>query len=258
MNLRKIEGNMGLIERLKLQEKRRREGIKQGISRLGNLSGLFIFYPLIFLLFYGTMSDSELPMVLSRIIFYLGIIIWGTSLLLTIWDFLHNNQVLVGLSTCLMYTYGFFSIPIISITAFGGGELNFIILEEISLILYPIISYVIATYVLSDRNGNFRSVRFRKTISNFYLLPALLLMVIGLIMSILISDYYFIYLSWGTELFFSLFIDMVWYMAFYPLQHKNDEVIVSESSPTAQSQAVDALSDTLQEKQFDKDEFTEE
>ena len=249
---------MGLVERLKLQEKRRREGIKKGVSRSGNLSGLLIFYPLIFLLFYGTMNESELPLVLSKGIFYLGIIVWATSFLLTIWDFFNNNQVLVGISTCLMYTYGFFAIPIISITALGCGELNFIILEEISLIIYPIISYVIAAYVLSDRNGNFRSVKFRKTISNFYLLPALLLMVIGLIMSIVISDYYFIYLSWGTELFFSLFIDMIWYMAFYPLYHKNNGVTTSESSSNAQNQAVNALNETLQEKQFDKDKFKEE
>lgn len=254
MKLRKIDGRMGLIERLKLQEKRRREGVKKGVSRFGNLLGLLIFYPLIFLLFYGTMNESELPMELNKCIFYLGIVVWITSLLLTIWDFLHNNQVLVGISSCLMYTYGFFGIPIISVISFNNGELNFIILQEISLILYPIILYVIATYVISDKDGNFRSIKFRKIISSFYLLPSLLLIIIGLIMSTIASDYYFVYLSWGIELLFSLFIDMIWYMAFYPLRHKSDLEAASE----VQSKAVNALNETLQEKHFDKDEFKED
>lgn len=246
---------MGLIERLKLQEKRRREGVKKGVSRFGNLLGLFIFYPLIFLLFYGTMNESELPMELNKCIFYLGIVVWITSLLLTIWDFLHNNQVLVGISSCLMYMYGFFVIPIISVISFNNGELNFIILQEISLILYPIILYVIATYVISDKDGNFRSTKFRKIISSLYLLPSLLLIIIGLIMSTIASDYYFIYLSWGIELLFSLFIDMIWYMAFYPLRHKDDEGADLTEASEVQSKAVNALNETLQDKRFDKERF---
>ena len=246
---------MGLIERLKLQEKRRREGVKKGVSRFGNLLGLLIFYPLIFLLFYGTMNDSELPMELNKCIFYLGIVVWITSLLLTIWDFLHNNQVLVGISSCLMYMYGFFVIPIISVISFNNGELNFIILQEISLILYPIILYVIATYVISDKDGNFRSTKFRKIISSLYLLPSLLLIIIGLIMSTIASDYYFIYLSWGIELLFSLFIDMIWYMAFYPLRHKDDEGADLTEASEVQSKAVNALNETLQDKRFDKERF---
>lgn len=246
---------MGLIERLKLQEKRRREGVKKGVSRFGNLLGLLIFYPLIFLLFYGTMNESELPMELNKCIFYLGIVVWITSLLLTIWDFLHNNQVLVGISSCLMYMYGFFVIPIISVISFNNGELNFIILQEISLILYPIILYIIATYVISDKDGNFRSTKFRKIISSLYLLPSLLLIIIGLIMSTIASDYYFIYLSWGIELLFSLFIDMIWYMAFYPLRHKDDEGSDLTEASEVQSKAVNALNETLQDKRFDKDRF---
>ncbi|SEK55261.1 hypothetical protein SAMN04487838_1173 [Streptococcus equinus] len=246
---------MGLIERLKLQEKRRREGVKKGVSRFGNLLGLLIFYPLIFLLFYGTMNESELPMELNKCIFYLGIVVWITSLLLTIWDFLHNNQVLVGISSCLMYMYGFFVIPIISVISFNNGELNFIILQEISLILYPIILYVIATYVISDKDGNFRSTKFRKIISSLYLLPSLLLIIIGLIMSTIASDYYFIYLSWGIELLFSLFIDMIWYMAFYPLRHKDDEGADLAEASEVQSKAVNALNETLQEQHFDKERF---
>lgn len=246
---------MGLIDRLKLQEKRRREGVKKGVSRFGNLLGLLIFYPLIFLLFYGTMNESELPMELNKCIFYLGIVVWITSLLLTIWDFLHNSQVLVGISSCLMYMYGFFVIPIISVISFNNGELNFIILQEISLILYPIILYVIATYVISDKDGNFRSTKFRKIISSLYLLPSLLLIIIGLIMSTIASDYYFIYLSWGIELLFSLFIDMIWYMAFYPLRHKDDEGADLTEASEVQSKAVNALNETLQDKHFDKERF---
>ncbi len=255
MSLRKIDVNMGLIERLKLQQKRKKAAVKQGISRLGNLSGLFILYPLIFFMYYGTMSDSELPMVLSRIVFYLGIIVWLTSLLLTVWDFLHDNQVLVGLSTYFMFIYGLFLGPIVATTAWGNGDLQFIILQEVSIILYPILLCVIAAYVLADKDGNFRSIKLRKIISTTYLISPLLLAIFGLLMSDLVSEYYVIYLFWGLAMFCSIMIDLAWYMAIYPLRHKEDEGIDLIEASKIQSQAVNALNETLQEKHFDKERF---
>ena len=255
MKLRKIDGRMGLIERLKLQQKRKKEAVKKGMSRLGNLSGLFILYPLIFLVYYGTMSDSELPIVLSRIIFYLGIIIWIISLSLTVWDFLHNNQVLVGLSTYFMFIYGLFVTPIVSTTAWGDGNLQFIILQEASIILYPIFLYVIAAYVLADKDGNFRSIKLRKIVSTTYFIAPLLMAMFGLLMSYLVSEYYVIYLFWGLAMFCSIMIDLAWYMAFYPLRHKDGEGADLTDASEVQSKAVNALNETLQEQHFDKERF---
>lgn len=255
MKLRKIDVNMGLIERLKLQQKRKKEAVKKGMSRLGNLSGLFILYPLIFLVYYGTMSDSELPMVLSRIIFYLGIIIWIISLSLTVWDFLHNNQVLVGLSTYFMFIYGLFVTPIVSTTAWGDGNLQFIILQEASIILYPTIFSLIAAVIFTGRDGNFRFAKLRNIVGNIYIyIPALVAM-FGLLMSYLVSEYYVIYLFWGMAIFCSIIIDTIWYMAFYPLRHKDDEGADLTEASEVQSKAVNALNETLQDKHFDKEKF---
>ncbi|SDO77569.1 hypothetical protein SAMN05216460_1020 [Streptococcus sp. 45] len=242
---------MGLIECLRLQQKRKKEAVKKGISRLGNLSGLFILYPLIFLMFYATMNDSKLPMVLSRMIFGLGLLIWIISLFLTIWDFLHNNQVLVGLSTYLMFIYGLFVGPIVSITAWGDGSLQFIILQEVSIILYPIIFSLIMAMVFTGRDGNFRFAKLRNIVGNIYIYIPVLMTVFGLLMSYLVSEYYVVYLFWGLAMFCSIMIDLAWYMALYPFRHKSDLAVASE----VQSQAVDALSDTLQEKHFDKERF---
>ena len=251
MNLRKIDGHMGLIDRLKLQQKRKKEAVKKGMSRSGNLSGLFILYPLIFLTYYGTMSDSELPMVLSRIIFYLGIIIWMISLSLTVWDFLHNNQVLVGLSTYFMFIYGLFVTPIMSTTAWGNGSLQFIILQEVSIILYPIIFLLIMAMAFTGRDGNFRFAKLRNIVGNIYIYIPALMTVFGLLMSYFVSEYYVVYLFWGLAIFCSVMIDLVWYIDFYPLHHKGTSAVASK----AQSQAVDALGDMLQEKHFDKERF---
>lgn len=78
--------------------------------------------------------------------------------------------------------------------------------------------------------------------------------VFGLLMSYFVSEYYVVYLFWGLAIFCSVMIDLAWYIAFYPLHHKGTSAVASK----AQSQAVDTMGDTLQEKQFDKDEFTEE
>ncbi|BAK27426.1 hypothetical protein MK525_09145 [Streptococcus gallolyticus subsp. gallolyticus] len=245
---------MGLIERLKLQQKRKKATVKKGMSRLGNLSGLFIFYPLILLVFYGTMNNSELPMVLNRIIFYSGIVIWVTSLLLTVWDFLRNNRLFVGLSTYLMFIYGLFLTPIMSTTAWGNGSLQFIILQEVSIILYPIIFSLIMAMAFTGRDGNFRFAKLRNIVGNIYIYIPALMTVFGLLMSYFVSEYYVVYLFWGLAIFCSVMIDLAWYIAFYPLHHKGTSAVASK----AQSQAVDTMGDTLQEKQFDKDEFTEE
>lgn len=242
---------MGLIERLKLQEKRRREGIKQGISRLGNLSGLFIFYPLIFLLFYGTMSDSELPMVLSRIIFYLGIIIWVTSFFLTIWDFFHDNQFLVGISTGLMFAYYLFTSPISSSAAWGDGNLNFIIFQETSIILYPIMWEFILAYSIVKNNGEICSEKTRRRLAYLMCTPLLIMGIPAILMAEFISDYYLLYLVWGLNSVFSFSIISGWFIILYPLRHKADLAVASK----VQNQAVDALGDMLQEKHFDKERF---
>ena len=210
MKLRKIDGHMGLIERLRILLKYQGENIKSGVSRIGNYTGLFILYPFILWSFFTTMNTSELSLNLSKSIFYIGLIVWGAALLLTVIDCLKKNQFLVGLSTCLMYIYGIFTLPISSTAAWGEGRLNFVALQEVSIILWPMIYFI--------------------------------------------SEYYYIYLAWGLEVTFSVYLVAIWQYVFYPLRHKSDLAVASE----VQSQTVDALSDTLQEQHFDKDEIKED
>ena len=60
------------------------------------------------------------------------------------------------------------------------------------------------------------------------------------------------------NVFFSVLLVPLWFYTVVPFRHRNGEVITSESSSNTQSQAVDALNDTLQDKHFDKDEIKEE
>lgn len=48
---------------------------------------------------------------------------------------------------------------------------------------------------------------------------------------------------------------MIWYMAFYPLRHKDDEGADLTEASEVQSKAVNALNETLQDKRFDKERF---
>ncbi|MCF1633859.1 hypothetical protein LZD38_03685 [Streptococcus gallolyticus] len=251
MNLRKSDdGNMGLIERFKILLKYHEGNVKSGVSRSGNLSGLFILYPIVFFMFYATMNDSELPMVLNKMIFYLGIIIWVTSFFLTIWDFFHDNQFLVGISTGLMFAYYLFTSPISSSAAWGDGNLNFIIFQETSIILYPIMWEFILAYSIVKNNGEICSEKTRRRLAYLMCTP-LLIMGIPAILMAEFSDYYLLYLVWGLNSVFSFSIISGWFIILYPLRHKADLAVASK----VQNQAVDALGDMLQEKHFDKERF---
>ena len=252
MNLRKSDdGNMGLIERFKILLKYHEGNVKSGVSRSGNLSGLFILYPIVFFMFYATMNDSELPMVLNKMIFYLGIIIWVTSFFLTIWDFFHDNQFLVGISTGLMFAYYLFTSPISSSAAWGDGNLNFIIFQETSIILYPIMWKFILAYSIVKNNGEICSEKTRRRLAYLMCTPLLIMGIPAILMAEFISDYYLLYLVWGLNSVFSFSIISGWFIILYPLRHKADLAVASK----VQNQAVDALGDMLQEKHFDKERF---
>ncbi|SFB81903.1 hypothetical protein [Streptococcus equinus] len=246
---------MGLIERLRILLKYQEGNIKKGASQLENCSLLFILYPLVFLIFYGTMQDSELPTLLSEIIFYIGILVWMAALLLAILSYFKKNQVLVGISTYLMSVYGCFTLPVSSTTAWGNGHLNFIILQEVSIILWPLISYLIFAYCMVNRNGEIiHSEKWKKLLLYVVMGPALFLSFISLLLIHFVSDYYCIYLVWGLELALSPALISGWFTILYPLRHKDAE----GADLTAQNQAVNALSDTLQEQNFDKDGIKED
>ncbi|SFC27709.1 hypothetical protein [Streptococcus equinus] len=247
--------DLNLIRRLKILLKYQGENIKSGVSRIGNYTGLFILYPFILWSFFTTMNTSELSLNLSKSIFYIGLIVWGDALLLTVIDCLKKNQFLVGLSTCLMYIYGIFTLPISSTAAWGDGRLNFVALQEVSIILWPMIYYIILAYFMIDKKGRVLKNDKEKLIFAYIMIfPIALAVVVAVPMIYFISEYYYIYLAWGLEVTFSVYLVAIWQYVFYPLRHKSDLAVASE----VQSQTVDALSDTLQEQHFDKDEFKED
>ncbi|KFN88616.1 hypothetical protein H702_01750 [Streptococcus equinus JB1] len=250
---------MRLIKRLRILLKYQEGNIKRGASQLGNCSLLFILYPLVFLIFYGTMQDSELPTLLSEIIFYIGILVWMAALLLAILSYFKKNQVLVGISTYLMSVYGCFTLPVSSTTAWGNGHLNFIILQEVSIILWPLISYLIFAYCMVNRNGEIiHSEKWKKLLLYVVMGPGLFLSFISLLLIYFVSDYYCIYLVWGLELALSPALISGWFTILYPLRHKDDEGADLTEASKAQSQAVNALNETLQNKHFGKDEIKED
>ena len=250
---------MRLIKRLRILLKYQEGNIKRGASQLGNCSLLFILYPLVFLIFYGTMQDSELPTLLSEIIFYIGILVWMAALLLAILSYFKKNQVLVGISTYLMSVYGCFTLPVSSTTAWGNGHLNFIILQEVSIILWPLISYLIFAYCMVNRNGEIiHSEKWKKLLLYVVMGPGLFLSFISLLLIYFVSDYYCMYLVWGLELALSPALISGWFTILYPLRHKDDEGADLTEASKAQSQAVNALNETLQNKHFGKDEIKED
>ena len=257
MSLRKNDdGTMGLVERFKILLKYQEENIKGGVSRIGNYTGVFILFPFVLWMFFTTMRSSELSFNLSKSIFYIGLIVWGAALLLTVVDYLKNNRFFVGISTCLMYIYGIFTLPISSTAAWGNSSLNFIVLQEISIILWPIIYYIILAYFMIDKEGKVLKNDKEKLIFAYIMIfPTALAVVVAVPMAYFISEYYYTYLAWGLEVTFSVYLIAIWQYIFYPLRHKEDEGIDLIEASKIQSQAVNALNETLQEKHFDKERF---
>ena len=251
--------DLNLIRRLNILLKYQEENIKSGVSRIGNYTGLFILYPFVLWSFFTTMKNSELSFNLSKFIFYIGIIVWVAALLLTLIDYLKKNQFLVGISTCLMYIYGIFTLPISSTAVCGNSNLNFVALQEISIILWPIIYYIILANFMIDKEGNVLKNDKEKLIFAYIMtFPAALSVIVAVPMAYFISEYYYIYLAWGLEVTFSVYLVAIWQYILYPLHHKDDEGADLTETSEVQSKAVNALNDTLQDKHFDKYEIKEE
>ena len=254
MELRKIDVNMGLIERLRILLKYQEGNVSGEILNSRNYSMLLFFYPLTFILFWVTRDDSKLSEYVIKFLVFLGILLWIISLLLTVMRCLKINEVLVRLSTYFLGVYIYFILPIVTITTCGSGEVDFIINQELLLILYPIIWYLIMSYCMIDKNGKIRSEKARTTSAYLMGIPTLLAVMIALPLAIFYSTYFWIYLFLGIELLFSTFLITYWFIILYSLRHKDDEVVDS----TAQSKVVNALNETLQNKHFGKDEIKED
>ncbi|UVF02729.1 hypothetical protein [Streptococcus equinus] len=242
---------MGLIERSKILLKKQEKRVRCGISRKGNLGALFFLYPLIFFLVYAAFDDLKLPVFFEKFVLDLGVIIGIVSILLTVWDYFKKNQFLVGLSAYFIGVYAFFTLPISVTTAFSNGNLNFILLQEVSITLWPLLMWLSMAYFTIDSEGNMVEGRLQnKILGNLFVAPGTILCIYGLV-ELRLSDTYLTYVIWGFELMVGLSLVAAWPYILYPLRHKSDLAVASE----VQSQAVDALSDTLQEKHFDKERF---
>ncbi|VED93297.1 membrane protein [Streptococcus equinus] len=247
--------DMGLIARLRILLKKQQENISGGVPYWGVYSGLLILYPLVYFGFLITVSNSGVPNFLVSFGIWFGGIIWLLSILLVAISHKLKNQFYSSLAVFFMAVYGFLALPFIT-TALEGGTLRFIVIQEILIFTWPLISYVILALFILDDRGNYIDDSQKIKYMNLICLP----MYLGglcIPFNILLGNFMrFVFL--GFEMTMSNSLILIWSYILYPLRHKDDESINSESSPTAQSQAVDALSDMLQEKQFDKDEFTED
>lgn len=246
---------MGLIERLRILLKKQQENISGGVPYWGVYSGLLILYPLVYFGFLIIVSNSIVPNSLVSFGIWFGGIIWLLSILLVAISHKLKNQFYSSLAVFFMAVYGFLALPFIT-TASEGGTLRFIVIQEILIFIWPLISYVILALFILDDKGNYIDDSQKIKYMHLIYLP----MYLGSLcipFNILLGNFMrFVFL--GFEMSMSNSLILIWSYILYPLRHKDDESINSESSPTAQSQAVDALSDMLQEKQFDKDEFTED
>lgn len=250
---------MGLIKRFKILLKYQSISVTSGVNQASNCSTLFIFYPIAFFMFYSTMSESELSLLVGKLILYAGIFIWGVAFLITILAFFKHNKFFTGLSLYLLGIYILFTLPISATTAWSGGSLKLIILQEVSIILWPVISYLVAAYSLVDKDGKIiQSDKIKKRFNYFISLPVLIVVPVALPLTYFISDYYCTYLFWSVSMLLANSLIKGWFFILYPLRHKDDGLMASDSPSTVQSQAVNALNDTLQDKHFDKDEFKED
>ncbi|TFH45935.1 hypothetical protein E3305_06995 [Streptococcus equinus] len=245
---------MGLIERLRILLKYQEGNVSAKSLNSRNYSMLLFFYPLTLILFWVTRGDLKLSEYVMKFLFSLGILLWIISLMLTFMRRLKTNKVLARMFAYFLGVYVYFILPIVTTTTCGSGEVEFIINQELLLILYPIIWYLIMPYCMVDKNGEIRSEKARTTLAYLMGIPSLLAVMVALPLAIFYSTYFWIYLFLGIELSFSTLLITYWFIILYPLRHKDDEVVDS----TAQSKAVNALNETLQEKHFDKDEFKED
>lgn len=246
---------MGLIERSKILLKNQEKNVRCGVSRKGNLGVLIFLYPLIFLMIYAAFDDLNLSFIFERFILGLGVCIGITSISLTILDYFKKNQVLVGISAYLMGVYAFITLPIsITITS-GFDNLNFIVLEEVSIILWPLIMWLVMAYKSVDSEGNIvKGKLYNKIIGNVFVAPGAILCLYGFV-KLRVSEIYLTYIIWGFELMVGLSLIAAWSYILYPLHHKDDEDADLAEASEVQSKAVNALNETLQEQHFDKERF---
>ncbi|SDO90698.1 hypothetical protein SAMN05216347_10369 [Streptococcus equinus] len=246
---------MGLIERLKILLKNQEKNVRCGVSRKGNLGVLIFLYPLIFLMIYAAFDDLKLPVFFEKFVLDLGVIIGIVSILLTVWDCFKKNQFLVGLSAYFIGVYAFFTLPISVTTAFSNGNLNFILLQEVSITLWPLLMWLSMAYFTIDSEGNMVEGRLQnKILGNLFVALGTILCIYGLV-ELRLSDTYLTCVIWGFELIVGLSLVTAWSYILYPLRHKDDEGADLTEASEVQSKAVNALNETLQDKRFDKERF---
>lgn len=246
---------MGLIERLRILLKKQQENISGGVPYFGVYLGLLILYPLVYFGFLITVNNSVVPNFLVILGKWSGGIIWLLSILLVVISHKLKNQFYSSLAVFFMEVYGFLALPFIT-TALEDGTLRFIVIQEILIFIWPLVSYIILALFILDNKGNYIDDRQKVKYMNLIYLP-MYLGVLCIPLNIFLGNFMrFAFL--GFEMSMSNSLILIWSYILYPLRHKDDDSINSESSPTAQSQAVDTMGDMLQEKQFDKDEFTED
>ena len=251
MKLRKSDDDMGLIDRLRILLKKQQENISGGVPYWGVYSGLLILYPLVYFGFLIIVSNSIVPNSLVSFGIWFGGIIWLLSILLVAISHKLKNQFYSSLAVFFMAVYVFLALPFIT-TASEGGTLRFIVIQEILIFIWPLISYVILALFILDDKGNYIDDSQKIKYMHLIYLP----MYLGSLcipFNILLGNFMrFVFL--GFEMTMSNSLILIWSYILYPLRHKDDEVVDS----TVQSQAVNALNETLQDKHFDKDEIKED
>ena len=247
---------MSLIERFKIITREYEKKVAYGISYKWVYLVLLVFYPLLYFNYLGIKNYGDLSVSLIDLVSKIGGIVWGGSIFLVVASHLRKNKFYSGAAVLIMAITALIIAPIEISTTYGGGELHFIIIQELLNVLWPVFGWLLAGYMLVDDTGKIiENKKKRDRIAYILAFPLLVAVFIGIPLTELISNDFTQYTLGLGNIFFSVLLVPLWFYTVAPLRHKNGEGITSESPSTAQSQAVNALNETLQEKHFDKDEI---
>lgn len=250
---------MSLIERFKIITREYEKKAAYGISYKWVYLVLLVFYPLLYFNYLGIKNYGDLSASLIDFVSKIGGVVWGGSIFLVVASHLRKNKFYSGTAVLIMAITALIIAPIEISTTYGGGELHFIIIQELLNVLWPVFVWLLAGYMLVDDTGEIIENKKKRDRTAYILaFPLLVAVFIGIPLTELISNDFTQYTLGLGNVFFSVLLVPLWFYTVVPFRHRNGEVITSESSSNTQSQAVDALNDTLQDKHFDKDEIKED
>ena len=233
-----------IIERIKKYFEFQRSRIKGPVPLWGVLNGIFILYPIAFLMFMaGGLEVLNNPS-LYQTLLITGIVVWVLNLVFLL-DL--KRGILTSFGTYLMYLTG----HVYTIIGFSSlsGDHNFIVLKLSLPLIYALVIIIVMSCLVDLDSEEIISEKAGKIMLNFVVGPIILLSLCFIFLAII--GYNFL-MGWGVSLLLMIFgsaLYQTWFIIIYAYQHRHD---VEETRPIKH---IKVNPDMISNREFDSDRF---